>query len=225
MAKKARRKPAARSRAARPAAGTPRDSIVDALMALLATRRLGQIGLAEVAEEAGVSLGTLRENYDGKLAILADFRRRIDRVVLDEGPAEGETIRDRLFEVLMRRFDALAPYKDAIRNVARSARCDPCLGRVLHRGGQRSMKWMLVAAGGAPNGIVGLIAVEGLLLVETEALRVWLDDDDPGLAKTMAALDRGLDRGERTMRLINRVCNRFGPVRDRRREGEASAAA
>ena len=55
--------------------------------------------------------------------------------------------RDRLFEAEMRRLDALAPYKDAVRGLASSARCDPGLACALHRLAARSQKWTLVAAG------------------------------------------------------------------------------
>jgi AcrR family transcriptional regulator len=190
---------------------TEKDRIVDAFMRLLAERSLSRVGLAEIAGEAGVSLGELRGTFAGKLEILAAFSQRIDRIVLDGDPGEGETARDRVFDVVMRRFDALAPYKDAIRNVARAARCDLCLAAFLDRNATRSMKWMLVAARADRSGLLGAIAVKGLVLVSAETLRVWFDDDDPGLARTMAALDRGLDRGARAMDCADRLCHRLRP--------------
>lgn len=231
MARKARPRRSSGSRAARgqraqrASSGTPKDRIIDALMALLATRDFAKVGLADVAEEAGVSLATLRELYDGKLAIVADFSRRVDQAVLEGGPAEGETPRDRLFEILMRRFDALGPYKAAVKNVARAARRDLCLGRFLHKNSRRSQSWMLVAAGADLSGPLRVVAVEGLVLVNADALRVFLDDDDPGLAKTMAALDRGLERGARAMNFIDEVCARLRPFvsRDRATRGKAAA--
>ncbi len=231
MARKARAKPSGRSKAARPSRGarsssaTPKDRIIDALMALLATREFAKVGLAEIAEEAGVSLAALREAYDGKLAIVADFSRRIDQAVLAGGPAEGETARDRLFEILMRRFDALGPYKSAVRGIARAARRDLCLGRALHKISRRSQGWMFAAASAEMAGPLRAIAVEGLVLVNAEALRTFLDDDDPGLAKTMAALDRGLARGARAMNFLDEVCERLRPFvsRDRATRGRAAA--
>lgn len=190
---------------------TVRNRIIDAFMRLLAERRLGEIGLAEVAGEAGVSLGELREAFPGKLSILVAFSKRIDRVVLDGGPGEGDTPRDRVFDVLMRRFDALAAHKEAIRGVARAARCDLCLAAFLDRNATLSMKWMLVAARADRPGLLGAIAVKGLLLVNAEVLRVWLDDDDPGLARTMAALDRALERGASAMDFADRICGRLRP--------------
>lgn len=220
MARKPRQKSSARAGRA-PDAETARDRIIEAFMRLLAERRLGRIGLGEIADEAGVSLGELRETFAGRLSILAAFSKRIDRIVLDGGPGEGDSPRDRAFDVLMRRFDALAPYKDAIRSLVRAARRDVCLAAFLDRIATRSMKWMLVAAAADREGVLGAFAVKGLVMVNAEALRVWLDDDDPGLARTMAALDRGLERGARAMDMADRVCGRLRPFLPRDR-GAAS---
>jgi len=210
-------------------AATPREQIIAALMELLAERSLGSIGLAEVAERAGVSLGTLRETYDGKLGILADWSRRLDVAVLEQGPAEeGEGARDRLFEVLMRRFDALSPYKAALRGLARSARRDLGLACALEAILARSQKWMLVAAGIHKQGPLGRVAIRGAELVYLEVMRTWLDDDDPGLARTMAALDRSLRRGERAMQWLDDLCGfvpRFADRARRRRQRDDEAEA
>ena len=222
----ATRKPSGRSRQKREAAILPKDRIVDALVGLLATRSFDAVGLADIAEEAGMSLGELRETYDGKFAMLSDFSRRIDRIVLDGGPAEGETARDRLFEILMRRFDALEPYKSAIRSVTRAARCDLCLMRVLRHNALRSAQWMLVAADAEKKGLLAAMALGGLAMVNAEALRTWLDEDDPGLAKTMATLDGGLARGARAMTIADGVCARFRKCvsRDRATRSDPAAA-
>ena len=37
-------------------------------------------------------------------------------------------------------------------------------------------------------------------------LRTWVDDDDPGQARTMAALDRALARGQRFVGLLDDLC-------------------
>jgi hypothetical protein len=85
---------------------------------------------------------------------------------------------------------------------------------------------MLVAAGADLSGPIRAVAVEGLVLVNAEALRVFLEDEDPGLAKTMATLDRGLERGARAMNFIDEVCERLRPFvsRDRARRGRAAAS-
>ena len=58
-----------------------------------------------------------------------------------------EPPRERLFDVLMRRLEALAPYKDAVRSLMRSARRNPGLALALNGMALRSQRWMLTAAG------------------------------------------------------------------------------
>src|SRR6266545_501865 len=106
-----------------------RDKIIDAFMALLAEQRIENIEFADIANRAGVSLAQLRDAFGSTLAILAAHIKTIDRKVLagrDEDMAE-EGPRERLFDVIMRRLEALAPYKEAIRSLMRSASRNPGL--------------------------------------------------------------------------------------------------
>jgi len=229
MAKTSRRR-AGRGRGAEPAPPAitdTRGAIIDALMRLLATRDFVEIGLADVGAAAGVPLSTLRATYDGKIGILGDYSRRIDQIVLDGGPAEGDEARDRLFDVMMRRFDALQPYKPSLRRLAYSARRDFGLACALNRISSSAMMWTLVAAGIHHGGLMGRIAIQGAVLVYADVLRVWFDDEDPGQARTMAALDRALRRGEQAMKWIDGACSilpRFGGRGRRARDaGRASA--
>jgi AcrR family transcriptional regulator len=189
-----------------PHATRPHDAAIDALMALLAERAYGEFGLDEIAARAGLSLSGLRAAYPGKAAILAAFSERIDLAVLARGPAEGDSERDRLFDVLMRRFDELGPYKAALRSLARSAQTNPALACAIGLVSDRSMMWMLAAAHVRHDGLVGRFARSGTGMVFAEAMRTWLDDD-PGNEKTMAALDRALRRGERAMGYLRDACD------------------
>jgi AcrR family transcriptional regulator len=209
------------------ATGEPRDRIIDALMRLAAENDFRDIGLADVAAEAEVPLSTVRRNFDGKLAILSAFSRRIDEQVLDKGPAEGDGARDRLFEILMRRFEALVPYRDALRRIIRSARRDLRFARALHRNAKRSLMWMLVGADIHHGGVLGRLAIEGTVIAYSDVLSVFLDDDED-LARTMARLDHALRRGERAMEWLDGLCafvpSFGGRFRDRpRRSGEEEA--
>lgn len=227
MAKEPRRN-ARRSGASAASPEVPaRERIIDALMALLAEQGYARIGLGEIAEAAGVSLATLREEFAGKLGILAAFMRRIDLAVLAGAAPDTETgPRDRLFEAEMRRLDALAPYKAAVRGLAASARCDPGLACALHRLAARSQKWTLVAAGIDHGGALGCIGVEGAVMIHAETMRTWLDDDDPDLARTMATLDRALRRGERAIRFLGGLCSVMPRFMERgRRFRDAGRAA
>jgi AcrR family transcriptional regulator len=184
-----------------------RKKIVDALMALAAERRWEDVTLEALAERADVPLATLRAAFDTRLSVLAEFVRGLDEEVLgkiDPGLAQ-EAPRERLFDVLFSRFEALAPYKEAIRNLARAALRDPLLALELNQMTTTSMAWMLTAAGIPSTGGRGLMRAQALALVWARVMRVWIDDDDPGLARTMAALDKRLREAERAAVQFDRL--------------------
>jgi hypothetical protein len=77
-----------------------------------------------------------------------------------------------------------------------------------------SMRFMLEAAGiDVEGGAAGTIKLQGLAFAWARIVGVWLDDDDPGLSKTMAELDRELTRGERAVAGVDRVNELVSPLR------------
>ncbi|HET7679134.1 MAG TPA: TetR/AcrR family transcriptional regulator [Xanthobacteraceae bacterium] len=224
MARKpSRRKPSKARPALPPPTGGDRQRIVRTFMQLLAEKPIERIDLSEVARRASVSLARLREEFDTTLAILAAQMKETDREVLEGGDADmaKEPPRDRLFDVLMRRLEALAPHKASVRSLLRSARCNPGLALALNALGVRSMRWMLTAAGISTSGGKGGFRAQGLTLIFARTLRVWVDDDDPGLARSMAELDRGLARGQSWSRLLDDLCAVIPTLRPRRRRRRA----
>jgi AcrR family transcriptional regulator len=230
MARKPARKSKNPSRSTRPAAPRPtteREKIVAAFLALLVEKPMEQIGLAEVAKEAGVSLAQLRGEFPSTLAMLAAHIKTIDRAVLaaDVSDMAEEPARERLFDVLMRRLEALAPYKDAVRSLMRSVRRNPGLALALNGLAVRSQQWMLTAADIGASGPKGLVRAQGMAMLFGSVLRTWVQDDDPGLARSMAALDRALARGQRWAGFLDDLCRIPAGVckmrsRWRRRGGE-----
>ena len=174
------------------------DRIAAGALNLAGQRGWRTLQLTDIAAEAGVTLAELAGLYACRPQILDGFEQMIDRAMLAAENA-GDTPRDRLFDIVMARFDALAPYRDGIRRIARELPLDPPSGMVLSCALPRSVCWMF---SGAKVGVHGpampfkLLTLGGVYL---STLRVWLTDDGQDLAKTMACLDRQLDRAERLM--------------------------
>jgi AcrR family transcriptional regulator len=236
MARRPPRKPARLPRRPTTAPqGTDREKIIAAFLNLLAEKRIEHIGFAEIAEAAGVSLAQLRGEFPSALAILAAHVKSVDRAVLSEdfSDVEEEEPRERLFDVLMRRLEILAPHREAVRSLLRSARRNPPLALLLNAMAVRSQQWMLTAAGIGASGPHGMIRAQGLAALYGGVLRTWIHDDDPGLARTMAALDRSLARGQRFAGLLDDLCRvsericrlRPRPRRRRSEDSEDTAAA
>jgi AcrR family transcriptional regulator len=208
-----------------PGKQSPRDAAIDALMALLAERNFRDIGLDEIATRAGLSLSGLRAAFAGKVAILAAFSERIDLAVLAGGAAEGDSERDRMFDVLMRRFDALQPYRAGLKGLARSTQRNPALACATLLASDKSMGWMLAAAGIRHGGFLGTISRGGTGLVFAEAMATWLDGEAADNEKTMAALDKALRRGERAMGYVRDACDFLATFGRRTRDATSSRGA
>src|SRR3984893_13772560 len=127
----------------------PKNAIIDALLELAGERTWEDITISDVAARANVSLSTFRDIFPSKGAVLAGFSRRIDHIVLDaagDGPT-GEPVKERLFDVLMRRLDALAPYKLGLQALSDLTRRQPVAADAINRVVVNSMRFMLEAAG------------------------------------------------------------------------------
>jgi hypothetical protein len=147
----------------------------------------------------------MRSTFQSKGQILAAFSRAADQAVLEKfAKPSADAARDRLFDVLITRFEIMQPYKASIRRIR--ADLGSSFGEALAqlRPALKSQYWMLAAAGISGEGGRGLVRVQGLLAIYARVFPIWLDDDDPGLARTMAALDRRLRRGEAILRGIGR---------------------
>ncbi|MFQ5775467.1 MAG: TetR family transcriptional regulator [Kiloniellaceae bacterium] len=172
--------------------------IIDTAMKLAAEKGWRDLSLAEIAEAAKLPLSKVYPVFDSKAAILEAFSRRIDAEVLaaeEPGAREGSA-RDRLFDVLMRRFDALGDYRQAVGNIVCDIGRDPLIGLCAASQFRRTLACMLEAADLSASGLRGAVRIKGLGLVYLATLRVWLTDDSPDMARTMAALDRHLRRLE-----------------------------
>jgi AcrR family transcriptional regulator len=173
--------------------------VIDAAFALAAETDWRRVSLADIAARADVTLAEFAEHFSSKGAILLAFTKQIDAEVLanlDEEETPSETPRDRLFGVMMKRFDALAPYKTGLAAMLRAPDGDlatfaagAC--RYLH-----SMALMLEAAGISTAGLQGRLRVQGLATLYPGILRIWLNEEAEDMPRTMAALDRWLRRAE-----------------------------
>ncbi len=196
-------------------AATPRDRIVDALMTLAAEQPWNDIEIGDIAREAHVTLAEFRDAFPSKGAVLAGLARRIDRQVL-QGTSDDlaeEPARERLFDVLMRRLDAMAPYKRALRRIAFALRSDPLSMLALNGVGLNSMRFMLAAANISTEGPLGRLKIQGTVIAFANTLETWFTDDDPAQARTMARLDREIRRGERFMERAEDARRLTAPIR------------
>jgi AcrR family transcriptional regulator len=218
----------------------PRRMAIEALMRLVAARGWDGIELGEIAEEAGMDLKTLRGLFPSKGAMLAGFARMVDDMMLGQSSTDmaDEPLRERLFDVVMRRIDALTPYKAALEKLIPALKRNPLELAAMNGVALNSWRYMLASANIPTADALGQMRLQGTVLIFSKVLDTWLKDDEPGLARTMASLDRELDKAGRIMGrmedihrltaplrgLMGSLC-RKGSTRRRERDGETGRDA
>lgn len=104
----------------------------------------------------------------------------------------NDSARDRLFDVLMTRFDQLQAHRSAVQSIAKSAPSDPKMLRTLVCALPNSMRVMLRLARMSADGLEGRLKAQVLSLVWLRVARHWMRDGSEDMAETMAALDKEL---------------------------------
>lgn len=175
-----------------------KDAILDAALSLAAQQGWAYTLVSDIAAEAELSLAALYDEIAEKGDVLILLGRRIDKQTLEAVGAPDPSVseRDRLFDILMERYDVLNQNRAAIISILESFKSDPkeLVISFPHLG--RSMSWMLHAAGLETSGVRGALRVAGLTGLYLKTLRIWQEDDSADMAKVMAALDKDLGRIE-----------------------------
>jgi len=181
-----------------------RERIIDAALKLAADRAWRTISLGDIARATRISLVTLQENFASKTAIVAAVMARTDATDLSgvDSSTETEPAHDRLLDAVMRRLDALQPYKPAIRSILRDMPADPAGVICLAPGFFNSMAWTLESAGIGSAGPGGRLRVKGLGVIYLGALCVWAKDESTDQGRTLAFLDRRLRQAARLVKWL-----------------------
>jgi hypothetical protein len=176
---------------------------------------VGWAGWSPVALAAmtGHDLLEVYEAFPMPAALARRLGERLDRAMLaipaDE--LEGLSHRERLFELLMRRFDAMRPFKEGLKRLTREARGEPEMVLASICNLDRMAGWLIELAALPYRGLEGRLARRVLMLAYARMFGVWLDDDSSDLATTMAELDKRLDQLERLAGLGDRLFAGFRP--------------
>ena len=179
--------------------------LVAGLWQVVAAHGWAGLSMRRVAAVSGVAPAEIRRRCPTPHHLLLLHGRLVDQAVLEgvvPGAPDDNTPRDRVFDVIMQRIDALQPHRAGILRFVEDLKADPLLALALLAALPRSMAWMLEAAGLGSGGLAGLARAKGLAAVWLATLRAWTRDDTADLGATMAALDRALDHAEQVARAL-----------------------
>jgi AcrR family transcriptional regulator len=185
------------------------ERLTKAALALVGERGWQAMSLVDVARRADVPLVECYRAIPDKVSLLCRLLAATDEAMLAGGPTDpNEATRDRLFEVVMRRFDALQSRREGMVEILRALPFDPVSNVALLPRLARSLTWMLQTAGIDTSGVPGSLRIKALGVVYLYALRAWIDDETPDMSRTMAALDKALRRAEQVAGRFSRGLGR-----------------
>lgn len=163
--------------------------LLEALIDLCAQQGWADLSFEDILAQAGVSAAQAADYASSKFDVLFLLGEQIDAAMLDGEPAEGSP-KDKLFDLIMRRFDALQPYREAVLAIMHDAPRDPVLAARLLPSFRQSLSLILQEADIEPTPL----RVLGLGALSLAVLQAWRSDDSADMSKTMAALDNRLDQ-------------------------------
>ncbi len=184
-----------------------RPDLLEAAFALIASAGWAGWSPRALAAATGCELVEIYQAFPTPAALARRLGERLDRAMLAIPPdeLEGLSHRERLFELLMRRFDAMAPFKPGLRRLTGEARGEPELLLASLCTLDRMAGWLIELAALPYRGLEARLARRVLMLAYARLFAVWLADDTPDLATTMAELDKRLDQLERAANLGDRL--------------------
>jgi hypothetical protein len=173
-----------------------RRELARAALSVAAAGAWRDVTLMRLADAAGRPIS---EFYGASLGEAADcVEEAFDRAIADATQQldPGQSVRDRLFELIMRRFEAMEPHRAAVLSMEQGADRDPTLMAAAHQRHVRCARWVLALAGLEADGMTGQARAQGLGVIIGQARAAWRSDDAGDFTKTMASLDRNLRRAE-----------------------------
>lgn len=171
-------------------------TLLQSAMTLAARDGWSRLSLVEAAREAGLPVDAVRARFPFRHSVLFHLGRIADESALrDDGM--GSSVRERLFDMLMRRLDVFQQYREGVRAALHALPFDLPLAALLAGATMNTLRWLAEAAGLDLDGPAGLLRLHALAALWAGTLRAWEKDESDDLAATMSALDRGLDRAER----------------------------
>ena len=170
-------------------------ALITAAFALMAERGWFGLSLADAARQAGIEPSVARARLPDRCALLARFGRLADQAALEGAITDGP-VRDRIFDIVMRRIDFLQAHRAGVTALLRDLPTDPASALFLAHASRRSMQWMLEGVGITASGLRGQLRVHGMGLLWLATMQAWKSDESEDLSATMAALDKALNRAE-----------------------------
>lgn len=174
------------------------------------------VSISEVAKDSKLPLGEAIKIYPTTTHLLAGIFESINVEIinsLDSDPLEGRTVRESLFDIMMRRFDIFNTNREAMVSIITEINRDPIIAATQGKRLFFTMSWILEAVGDTSFGLIKALKIKGLIFIYICTLKTWLKDDKPEMEGTMAALDRALADAEKLCAFYDEITLNSAPLK------------
>jgi AcrR family transcriptional regulator len=173
--------------------------IVKAALQISAELGWESVSLESIANTMDIQISEIKEHFIDKYDILIEYNKEIDQRLLSTFTTieEDTSVKDRLFDIVMERFDILNENRDAVLSILSGHKSDPKLNLFSMPYFLRSICIMMKAAGINMDNRSSSLKAFGLSCIYFKVLCIWKSDDSPDLSKTMACLDKALYKADK----------------------------
>ena len=173
--------------------------IAQQTLQVLRKKSWGTFSLEQILKKVKVKKTNIKTKFD----LLKTISKYVDYLLIDKTKyLENSTTKDMLFEVIMARFDILEENRKAFLEIYKILKKNPQQFIKLLPTFLESMIITAELSKYKVNGLKGTVRLKGLMLIYFITFFQWVDDKDSSLEKTMTALDKNLDQGERFSKFL-----------------------
>tara|TARA_R110002095_G_scaffold66488_6_gene56424 strand:- start:3086 stop:3667 length:582 start_codon:yes stop_codon:yes gene_type:complete len=171
-------------------------TVAQGILSLLEEKEWQALTLHDVAAHLNISLDELHQFATSKedlLAVIISYIEEQTLTYIDQALiTENTSKEDRLFDSLFARFEAAAPHKKAIANLRNTFQGTPTLAFNHIPQFIGAVKRLAALSDIHFTGPLGALQLRGFALIYARLIYIWLEDDSPDMAKTMAATNKAV---------------------------------
>lgn len=178
---------------------------LEAALDLAKTQSWSSLTLIEIAKHGDISMAELY-NVADKDTLTDALEHWADGAMSAEAADMDDTPRERLFDVIMRRFEHMEPHRLAILTLMKARDRAPVRLANLLKARRGSARWALSCAGlddGSQTVQTANILGTAWVIGKTET--AWRKDDSGDFARTMATLDAELTSAEERLNRLRKL--------------------
>ncbi len=150
---------------------------------------------SKVVPETDLSISAYKD-INSKIDLLKNINKFFDYELRKIHSLEDSSSKDRLFEVLMARFDILNTYRKPVKNLFTNFRSNPHQFLPLVPSFIETIILMSTLAGINVNGPKGAINIKSIFIIYILSAFTWVEDENESLEKTMMVLDKYISKAD-----------------------------